>query len=1159
MTTTFSSYAQKMYSSFPKKDIDWDISKSSTNMLRRFEFSIEDRYARLTASLPTNTSLLKSWLNEELRAKLPDYISTATTVSSSLGLNITKSSSYVLMGMPIHVVENDFLQLIVRNKLPSTGLSIHFHGFEMENAIQYDGVVGLTQCSIPPHDEFRYDFKIEETEGSYWYNTHSGTLGIEAHNMIKGPLIVHRDTPESRRIVDALNSIPNLGQIGPTVDYRSLLAYEKERILFFSDGFLKSDVMSEMYYVGGLNPPAQLNDDGFVAAATEYKFGTVNGKLREVVHVMRGQTYKLRLINGGSHFAYRLSIDGFSMSVVAADSGPVAPYEVDEVIIHNAERFDIIIKIPGDLKTGESFWIRADTLESRSHGYQNGIRAIMHVVDNMEEANTLHDNDIMDPKGDIIKGLTTAEERRTMNCYSNMEMDKAAKTGKGACLPITALTKPPLDLLHKPQEVHDQQDIDVTAVVVRTVDFDFNAPPLHAHFTRVGDGNWYQHTLRKNIHFLASEFNLDHDAHPNTAIMDVPSYSPVIIIWRSRSPMDHPMHLHGYKMEILETYAPKHETSCNLAKCKLPNIFDSSEKIESLKRIPLNTRPSKDTFIMPGGGAVATRIFTRAPAPWLAHCHTELHRQDGMGFIMNVGNYSAPFDKSWLPSDFPTCDSLFHQTQHDEPHCDCYIDDDAVLNTALDKTYKCSRPYLCMWQQSQVAQLRQNNTSAGYKLESPYLTPGWVISSSFVCAVAFITFAFAFICPRYFQRFRHSQPLTHDEENLSSPTTDDEPINDALLLFKTKRNEKPSFWFQFKTFLPIRWKEYRPTTVNILRVIEVLGLGLLTGFLFQDVGKNSTATGLGEKTSLLFFSSTLWCQTRMYPAISNYFNFKKDDMVILMEKNPQCDLLPIFLSRMVVVNACEALWPILFVFSAYPLALMFGDISKILTICVFLVLNNCCYIAIGALLGTLMPTVNLGMIGATLFGQMTVICAGFFTQLPPSVGWLRYISPIFYAFKGIVKTAFSWDDTYRCPKGMSSVGANNECFLEMSPAIDDYKQRGINVATFGDPSSTSVYVEGFTMLLLFSVCHASIYFFFRFVFLLRTKQEAPAAADTRHDKNLDSTTGINVFSEEGFFGDAKECTAKRTLNYASSTMIALNVLSRSDGTSGTSSDKSTTS
>ena len=129
-------------------------------------------------------------------------------------------------------------------------------------------------------------------------------------------------------------------------------------------------------------------------------------------------------------------------------------------------------------------------------------------------------------------------------------------------------------------------------------------------------------------------------------------------------------------------------------------------------------------------------------------------------------------------------------------------------------------------------------------------------------------------------------------------------------------------------------------------------------------------------------------------------------------------------------------------------------------------LNNACYIAISAMFGTLMSNISLGMIIATLFGQTSVICAGFFTELPKPVGWIRYISPIFYAFKAIVKSTYHWSDNYKCPKGVSVIGTN-ECFLEQSAAIDDYKQRGINVATFGYSNSSQIYLEVIVLLLLF--------------------------------------------------------------------------------------------
>ncbi len=571
-------------------------------------------------------------------------------------------------------------------------------------------------------------------------------------------------------------------------------------------------------------------------------------------------------------------------------------------------------------------------------------------------------------------------------------------------------------------------------------------------------------------------------------------------------------------MEILDIFAPKPEDNCNLMKCKLTDMFSSTKKMQEFDRIPLGSRPMKDTFVMPAGGAVVTRIFTRGPAPWLAHCHTEVHQRDGMGFIMNVGDYSAPIDDSWLPQDFPTCDSPFHQSRQEEPHCDCYIDNDAVLGLALDETYKCSRPYLCMWQQSQVATLRKADPreAAGSKLQSTtFDVPGWAISFSVVCIVTLITLGFAFVLPRC-NRFVKA----------------DSGRKRSLRSFRS-RNEGSSFWIQFKALLILRWDEYRPITINVLRVIEVVGLGLLAGFLFQDVGNNTTATGLSEKTSLLFFSTTLWCQTRMYPAISNYFDFKKSDVIMVL--NYKADLLPVFLSRMAVVCVCEMLWPILFVLCSYPLASMFGSVSKVIAISIFLVLNNSCYIAIGALLGTLMPNVNLGMIGATLFAQTTVICAGFFTELPSFVGWIRYVSPIFYAFKGIIKTAFNWDNTYDCPKGQNSAVPPNACYLEMSPAIDDLKQRGINVATFGDPSSSRVYMEAVTMILLYVVCHLSMFFYFKLVLLKVGRDDYCEVKDeqkddkTKHQQNSTATTHTKFLGEEDLVDEERNEVIVRRL------------------------------
>lgn len=501
-----------------------------TGSIRSFQFHITERYVPFTTSLPDHTSIYHKWPREELRTKLPEYMSVVTTTEHK---SSSKHMPNVLMGKPIHVVQNDRLDMSIANELLSTGLSIHFHGFEMPNAIQYDGVVGLTQCPISPGASFSYNFTVEESPGTYWYHTHSGIINIDSHNVLKAPIIVHPDTEESKLLVDRLHGLEFEERNTTVVDYRPLLAYDNERILFFSDGFLRSENIMMLYAIGGLNPPVQENDDGFVAATMEHQYGTINGKLREVIHVVRGNTYKLRLLNGGVHFSYRIRIDGFKFNVTATDSGPVEKFEADEVIIHGGERFDIEIKIPSSSKYGDRFWIRADTQEARKQGYENGIRAILHVVESLVDVDSIYDDAILDPDTSITKAEVPVEELITLNCYSDLEIMAAAANKKGSCFPITVLR---YQNLYDTTRVKDNQ-IQHMQSFVHVVDFHVSPSPIHAHFTRIDNGNWYQFVGGKS-NMLKHNFNVSHDMHPHSLMMNVPANSSGIVVWRSTSLMD---------------------------------------------------------------------------------------------------------------------------------------------------------------------------------------------------------------------------------------------------------------------------------------------------------------------------------------------------------------------------------------------------------------------------------------------------------------------------------------------------------------------------------------------------------------------------------------------------------------------------------------------
>jgi len=251
--------------------------------------------------------------------------------------------------------------------------------------------------------------------------------------------------------------------------------------------------------------------------------------------------------------------------------------------------------------------------------------------------------------------------------------------------------------------------------------------------------------------------------------------------------------------------------------------------------------------------------------------------------------------------------------------------------------------------------------------------------------------------------------------------------------------------------------------VNGLRVFEVLSLGILTGFLFYDVGNVTSFTGLSQRISLFFFSTTLWTFTRMYPSVG--FSYQWSLLYQVDFKKQQFDVAPVVLGRLIVVIGLESPWPLIYTFVCYPFASVFGSIKIVTLVGLFLLLNNLCYISLGSVLGVYSKRVPQGMIASTIVSQISLVAAGFFTKLPPALDWIRYISPFYWSFRGILKSCFKWNDTLECFKGSAEVGAT-QCYLEYHAAIDQYKERGINVATYNDPTSNTVYLEYICLVLL---------------------------------------------------------------------------------------------
>lgn len=578
--------------------------------IRKYDFHIVKDFLKMDLDFPSsseqkNNSTYDSdgWFFQQA---FPEYLAVAG-VRENLNENEidnasgSSSSSLSLMGPAIHVQEGDRLVVNVTNFLDTSGMSIHWHGFEMPSALQYDGVVGITQCPIDIRGgSFVYDFVVEEDPGTYWYHHHAGVIQDSVYDGIRGPLIVH--PKQSNTSSDE------------TEYYKKIL--ENERILLLSDGFRIHDNHASFYSIGGLQSPVSKSEDGWSVGTHPWSYGTCNGKYRDVINVKQGTTVKLRLINAGSVFAFSFSIDEFELKVVASDSSQVVPMVVDEVVLSSSERFDVEVTIPSDIPNGSTFWIRADTLESRSLGYQNGIRAVLHVSDELSDSN-FSDKDIPNPN--INPFRRHKENPRILNCYSN-----TAYNTKGTCYPLTALSQKTLD-----NENSRKLDSTQSESEVHVIDQSFQSRPQFAHFSAIDGGKYYQHVNPKRS-MLLPDFDAKQELHPNTAMLNLEAYSTAILIWRHDTLMDHPIHVHGYKLEILEIAEVENkQKDCTHVKCKLNTSFSSKEKIEKLKATPYNKAVLKDSFVVPAGGAVATRITTHEPALWFVHCHIGFHREDG--------------------------------------------------------------------------------------------------------------------------------------------------------------------------------------------------------------------------------------------------------------------------------------------------------------------------------------------------------------------------------------------------------------------------------------------------------------------------------------------------------------------------------------------------
>ncbi|PPQ94706.1 hypothetical protein CVT25_009561 [Psilocybe cyanescens] len=210
--------------------------------------------------------------------------------------------------------KGDSFNLNVINQLSNTRMltdtSIHWHGLFQKGSSWADGPVGVTQCPIPSGHSFRYQFKVPDQTGTFWYHSHHSTQYCDG---LRGPMVIYdpKDPHKHLYNVDDESTVITLA------DWYHVFAPDVPK---------------------GPSPPP---DSTLINGLGRAQNGTASPLA--VINVKHGKRYRFRLVSMSCDPFYDFSIDGHDMTIIEADGENVKPLVVKSIRIFAGQRYSFVL------------------------------------------------------------------------------------------------------------------------------------------------------------------------------------------------------------------------------------------------------------------------------------------------------------------------------------------------------------------------------------------------------------------------------------------------------------------------------------------------------------------------------------------------------------------------------------------------------------------------------------------------------------------------------------------------------------------------------------------------------------------------------------------------------------------------------------------------
>lgn len=483
-------------------------------------------------------------------------------------------------GPLIRLKEGQRVRIAVTNRLDED-TSIHWHGLLVP--FQMDGVPGVSFPGIKPGETFVYDFPVRHA-GTYWYHSHSGLQEMMGHY---APLVIDpagaEPHPYDREHVIVLS------------EHSFMHPHELLRRLKMQPGYFNRQKQTIAGLLAGQDQP--LSDriawagmrmdptDILDVSAPTYTY-LANGaspRANWTGLFRAGERVRLRFVNAAAMTIFNLRIPGLPMTVVQADGQDVRPVEVDELQISNAETYDVIVRPRQDVayalvaEAADGSGMALATLAPRA-----GMAAV---------APPLRKRPVL-----TMKDMGMGDHGGGHAGHSMSMLDPAnapqVKTGPG----VQMISPMPVDRTgDKGTGLEDvaHRVLVYTDLVALTPNADTREP---------------SRTLQIHLTGNMERFMWGFDGEKFSELVDPIPFrrdERVRVTLVNDTMMNHPIHLHGHFVELVNGHGAAHQ-------------------------------PRKHTVNVKPGGSLTFDLTANEAGDWAFHCHMLLHMHAGMFNVVTV-------------------------------------------------------------------------------------------------------------------------------------------------------------------------------------------------------------------------------------------------------------------------------------------------------------------------------------------------------------------------------------------------------------------------------------------------------------------------------------------------------------------------------------------